>query len=260
LKLSIRNFFRKVPRCVIVYQMGKVGSKTICRSILNLRKFKVYHFHTLNKKKIASTRNDPRNKPQQLDHLKNSEEFIEEYLSKQKPFSVITLVRDPIAKKISGFFEMLHKFIPKPREVDQYETDELIRVFFENYKFLGPGNWFDSEMKKHLGFDIFATPFPKKKGYQIIRTDRFPVLAMKLETTDAVKARALTEFLKVPEISLNPENIAKKKYYSQKYKDFQQKIRFPEEYLDKIYTSKMAMHFYSPDEIAAFRERWSKEE
>jgi len=54
-------------------------------------------------------------------------------------------------------------------------------------------------------------------------TIRFPVLAMKLETTDAVKVRALTKFLKVPEISLIPANIGKNKYYSQKERIFTEK-------------------------------------
>ncbi len=52
-------------------------------------------------------------------------------------------------------------------------------------------------------------------------------------------------------------NVAADKDYSDLYLDFLAAIRPSDEVLDRAYGSDLVRHFYSPEEIASFRARWS---
>ena len=52
-------------------------------------------------------------------------------------------------------------------------------------------------------------------------------------------------------------NTAEDKSYADLYKAFRRELRLPDAYLDRVYGSRSAHHFYSPAELVAFRRKWS---
>jgi len=54
-------------------------------------------------------------------------------------------------------------------------------------------------------------------------------------------------------------NVGENKPYKRIYKKILETLTVPERLLDKIYNSKYAQHFYTDDEIASFKNRWSEE-
>ena len=44
--------------------------------------------------------------------------------------------------------------------------------------------------------------------------------------------------------------------YAENYRRFIETLRPPKDYLDQMYDSRFARHFYSRDEIVSFRARW----
>lgn len=50
--------------------------------------------------------------------------------------------------------------------------------------------------------------------------------------------------------------VSSQKPYAQAYKALKQNIRFDDDFLDMMYNSKYAQHFYTAEELEQFRARW----
>jgi hypothetical protein len=83
------------------------------------------------------------------------------------------------------------------------------------------------------------------------------VLLLRVEDLARVGETVLRSFLGLPDLHLERRNVGKRKYYAASYGEVTRSLRLPEPLLDQIYGSRLARHFYSDQEIAAFRERWS---
>ncbi len=257
---------------LLIFQMGKVGSTTVFRSI-KARQINIptLHIHVLARKtrdeqekvfkKVFSTKHII------SEHLLASE-YVWECLqssSGQGKWKVISLVRDPIARNLSTFIQDVNirqpefGFLEKCRTMEPEElSQELVELFIRTHDHNMPLNWFDMELNKVFQVDVFATDFPKNKGYDIYENEQTEVLLLKLEKLNDCAVEALKKFLDLDEISLINSNIGSKKEYSEIYKAFLDQLVLPDSYLDKMYSSKLATHFYGKDELDGFRNKWSK--
>jgi hypothetical protein len=52
-------------------------------------------------------------------------------------------------------------------------------------------------------------------------------------------------------------NTGDSKEYAQLYKQFLKFIKLGDDYLDRMYNSKYAQHFYETSEIEAFQQKWT---
>jgi len=68
---------------------------------------------------------------------------------------------------------------------------------------------------------------------------------------------AVRDFLGLSAFELVESNTAEDKSYADLYKAFRRQLRLPEAYLDRVYGSRFAHHFYGPAEVDAFRRKWS---
>lgn len=227
---------------VLIYQMGKVGSSTI-KKTLKSEGFQVKHFHYL-KGDFAGT-DDPG-----LLILSIGSEGMKNYRGR-----IITLTRDPVARNLSAFFQNIDMF-----GVDLHnglDIDELIRIFFARYNHRIPLDWFDNEFKVSTEVDIYKYDFPKELGYQTLEYKQKKILILKVELEDVVKKDALGQFFNFNKpLEIQFSNVGSQKEYANIYKLFLKNIRFPSEYLEEAYSSKYVRHFYSEDEINEFRGRW----
>lgn len=136
--------------------------------------------------------------------------------------------------------------------------DEMIKVFMETYHHDEALTWFDVELKQALGVDVFAADFPRQKGYKIYPRAPLEVLTLKLESLNQCARQAFGEFLGINDLHVIEANISSQKDYHRAYKKFQENIKLPGDYLDKMYESQYARHFYTDEEIQSFKTKWRK--
>lgn len=192
---------------------------------------------------------------------------VSKYLRKQldngladKNWKVITLVREPIARNMSAFFQNIERFFPgfsKKYNSGTLAIEEVIETFFNSYPHDLPLHWLDLEIEAVFGIDVFSSEFPRSKGYSIFNNGTIDLLLIRLESLASCYEEALSEFLGVTTEDLASVNMATDKGYYSAYLEFKDAIVFPSEYLEKMYTSKYAKHFYGEQEIHSFRARWS---
>ncbi|RMF29402.1 MAG: hypothetical protein D6759_13910, partial [Chloroflexi bacterium] len=260
-RLHLDTLLGKEP--LIVYQMGKVGSSTVVASLEALSlDSPIYHIHTLTWEGIRSGERIYRaiygdSRPPSFSRMKHL--LASRHLRRQLDrgvrgprWKVITLVRDPIARNISDFFQLIDWWLPHflPRyEAGEATIEEAIATFLERYYHDEPLNWFDIELKASLGIDVFATPFPKSTGYQVYQGEGVDLLVLKLERLDECAPEAFRAFLGVERFELIRANVSSDKMYGDAYRAFVKAIRLPDSYIEQMYTSRYVRHFYSDEEI-----------
>jgi hypothetical protein len=262
---------------IIVYQMGRVGSTTIFQSLkkaFSALKLKqpIYHTHFLTPEGIAffeEIQKSTYGSWEQIPLARKRYILQSYFLSKQltnnrapkKKYKIITLVREPIATNISGFFHNCDLWL---NDLQNYQNnsqsylDKIRERFYQEYPHNVPLTWFDRELKSILDLDVFASEFPKKEGYKIYEGEFFQLLLLKLESLNFCAKQAFKKFLGLEDFILIKSHTANEKKYSNIYGDFMNSMSISEEYLDKMYNSKYTQHFYSPEEIETFKEKWSQ--
>ncbi len=263
---------------ILDYQMGKVGSSTVQASLKALDPDRpVYHVHFLNPSRVREIEQQRKKwfRTDKYGLLRRPwlyEFLFEEIQKKKRHWKVITLIREPIARNLSTFFENLEvtaeqggsryavrsDYYGFDINVDLENLDPLIKLFFERLIHERPLCYFDDEIKYVFGIDVFQSPFPKNPGYRIYRGDNVDMLLIRLENLDQCAAAAFKEFLDSDAFTLVQCNVASEKVYAPLYKELKSRISLPDAYIDKMYDSKYTRHFYSDDEIRGFRERWHR--
>ena len=169
-------------------------------------------------------------------------------------------MRDPVATNVSGLFHN-HLWWPAALKAQCAESspgclDALGRYFLHSYPHDVPDKWFDMEVRALYGVDVYAQPFDPQRGYAVYHSDTADVLLLKLEMLSQA-APAVRDFLGLSAFELVESNTAEDKSYADLYKAFRRQMHLPQGYLDGVYDSRFARHFYSPAELDAFRRKWS---
>jgi hypothetical protein len=186
------------------------------------------------------------------------------------------LVRDPVARNLSTFFQQVKvepiapdggpptewkltsSFFDFELVLRNNDTQALTDLFFERGRHDFPPLWIDREIKGVLGIDVYATDFPRNQGYAIYHSQKADLLLVRLEDLNRCAAQAFQEFLDLAQFSVVSANVGELKGYASFYRALKSSIVFPTSYLDRMYSSDFAKHFYSEAERQAFEARWSK--
>lgn len=245
---------RQVP--ILIFQMGKVGSSSILTSLLEHGLPFTIHIHRLNPKNIdarAATVDDVL----QASHLDSERWIYHNITQSDKPVKYITLVRDPLGRAMSHYFENLSYITGVENAQAVMDLPELQAMFIEKYLWeIIAKDWFDDELKPVSGVDVYETPFDAKAGYSIYQRDNTEVLLLKLEISDEDKQKAIADFVGEPDFKLKRANDTSQKSYAELYRVFRNTLVFPQSVLDKVYSMKMAQHFYTNEEIQKYIEKW----
>ena len=264
---------------LLVYQMGKVGSSTIVAtlkagSFAGSLAMPLFHIHSLTAASIEADERfyfgdqhglfRPSGWPNTV-HLFTSH-YLHRRLAALKggggKWKIITLVREPVARNISGFFESIEyriaNFYPRLESGD-LTMQEMTEHFVNRYSNHDvPLRWFDDEMKVALDVDVFATPFPHEQGYAIYRSAKADVLLLRLESLSNCANAAFREFLGIDQVELINANDARDKAYYPTYRSFVKSVSLPDAYLRRMYDSKYMRHFYTNSEIERFQAQWKR--
>lgn len=289
--------FKKPPKVIIkknippilIYQMGKVGSTSIKFTFQkNKLPNPVYHVHQLtdegiewNLRKNRLHWLENRENDRLDDHTRMYTELYLEYvirdyenykLLRKKidrnlhriPWKIITLVRDPIMREFSNFFFSFHE---RPGLIDkngELLKDESLQALKDQVTHAFQGSkswvltWFDEELKKVFGVDVYDYPFDHEKGYIIIHHDNIEILILKLEELSRSFTPAIFEFIGRKIENLINVNTAGQKQYYQIYRYALENISFDYDFCRKIYDSKFSRHFYTESEREEFISKWTK--
>ncbi|MGB3492748.1 MAG: putative capsular polysaccharide synthesis family protein [Elainellaceae cyanobacterium] len=262
---------RSHDQLILVHQMGKVGSRTVIQSLRrhfrrSQKDIPIFHSHFLNGDRLQHQlkRYETSDMPLKahLVHAQALRCLIDQHQALEtKTWKLITLVRDPIARNVSGFFQNIRSFFPQALYAEtepSYTQKEIEEVFLNRYGHSLPLTWLDEEITSVFGIDPYGSPFPWQQGYQIYRENRVELLLIRLENlTPDTAQQAFKELLGLEGLELKQKNVGDRKHYSDAYKRFQAQVQLPQSYLDRMYDSRYAQQFYSPAERQQFRQRWN---
>ncbi|MDG2112112.1 MAG: putative capsular polysaccharide synthesis family protein [Actinomycetota bacterium] len=263
----LRRATQRDPGAWVVFQMGKVGSTTVADSLEALGdRPHVYHTHFLTPTGIAWAEEQYRSNYARTRALPLH--VIDSILLRERldagatlGWRVVTLLRDPVARNLSSFFQTM--YLDRP-DVDITDTSDaavarLHQRFLDAFDHDFPLRWLDEELGASLGVDPYSATDTGSGGAFILeaRGSRPGLLVLKLERLVADGPAALGGFLDRPEVPLLDANAAESKDYGALYHRFMDTLELPSSYLDRMYESKMARHFYDAEELAGFRSRWT---
>ncbi len=250
---------------IVIYQMGKVGSTTLLRSLQGMELDNpIFHVHTLTGTgrqhgRSAYSASVKAQFPRSM-HL-----LVSDYLGRElrrprgsRRWRFITLVRDLLAQNISSFFQIIDVLVPGLAQGrTRVDMDRLKGAFLEHY---GPdclfNHWFERELGPVLGIDVYASPFPRSQGYRIYRGERVEVLLLRLESLNDCAGEAMKEFLGIEGFRLRNKNLGDTKPYSDLYRRFRETVALPKSHVDAVYALPQARHFYTEEEIEGFKSRY----
>jgi DNA-binding protein Fis len=161
---------------------------------------------------------------------------------------IITLVREPIGRNLSAYFQNLEIFFAndydkKRNTLNQPILEEVMETYINKFDHDKPMRWFDEEIKGILGIDVFAEPFSVDEGYKIYSNENYDLLLIRMESLDASVKKAIHEYLDLDDFELIKTNIGSDKGYSVLYSQVKENIRLPSEYLDRLLSSKYMLKF-----------------
>lgn len=286
-KLYYRIWLRLSPpkNPLLIYTMGKVGSTAVSESLLATdTDYSIQHLHLLvpgrmqadarlYEARMATHRGTALARRLRPTYLWRGDYFNQRVNTLQEDGSkwpVITLVREPVSRNTSSFFQNMELFFGYDyrsellaKSEDEVVSD-LVKLFTDSYLSdssiyrmdADPRTWLDEELGTVFGLDVYEKPFPKSEGYEIYDTQHARVLLMRLEDLNTIAPDALRKFIGLENFQLQRANVGKDKDYSTIYKRFVNAIHFPESYVDSLYDSRYSRHFYTAEELSSFRSRW----
>jgi hypothetical protein len=179
------------------------------------------------------------------------------------PCQIISLVRDPIAFVVSNLFEVPDPTVIDPRSVDgkidpQQALQHLQHKFQRRAGTRYIDAWFDRELKRVFGIDVFAQPFPVDLGYACYQYGRARALVIRLEDLNNHGPQVLAEYLGLNEqLALVRSNTRQTSKDGEAYREVLKHLRLDEATCRDMYSCRIARHFYGPEMIDRFIRRWT---
>ncbi|NDY72478.1 hypothetical protein DO021_12470 [Desulfobacter hydrogenophilus] len=218
---------------VFIYQMGKVGSTSVRESLKMSYSEPIIHGHGFS-----------------YNFHNWMPRYLYRYFQKGNPLDIITMVREPISRNVSHFFQKYDGPLSTPIE-------KLKRKFLESYDHDIADKWFQEHIKKNFGIDVYNKAIPDT-GYQIYENGRIRLLLIKIEAKNKVIESAIRSFLNIEEFVLQAQNVGVEKAYGKLYKEFTQKVKFSEEYISERLSGIYFKHFYDDQTAEAVKKKWGE--
>ena len=155
--------FKKPP--IIILTPGKVGSSTVYKTLKKSQKNSIYHIHRLSKKGIRNSEiehleSDRNSRPLHLIIGKQLRKKLDEYKDEIK---VITIVREPISRAISAFFQNTEFYKSEVEknslQIDEEKALELLLNRLDSSITSQLHEWFDYFLKWKIWTNIFRMLF-----------------------------------------------------------------------------------------------------
>lgn len=181
---------------------------------------------------------------------------------------VLSSVREPVSQWISALFYSAERY-PEKLDPASLTTEEVTRYLTGGkhivFPWLEPGEWWEHddwlrrELGERMGLDVLGTPFDHARGWRVSEGAHARLLHIRQENMHRLP-EAMSEFYGIPAsaVPMLRRNDSGSFPYHEQYLRVREEIRLPGALLDRIYSTALVRHFYTADEIGAFRKRWSE--
>lgn len=276
---NIRAIDPRTP--ILIHQMGKVGSNTIYRSLKNNGTQPIFHTHFLSESGIQAceadikyvSMKDTSTFSNYVSTFRNNVVYRHIITSKairrrfmrhpNKSYRVVTLVRDPIARAISEFFELIWFRYPEMVQENGTVANDDIISLTQNFDWVTKSvneafSWFAREMKPVFGIDVYEHDFHSALGVGEIHQGQVAVLILQLEQL-STNADKIAQFLGMQQpLKLIRANVANEKLSYSAYRQVVRNLKLPKDIVSQIYNTDMMAHFYSESQRVAMIQKWTR--
>lgn len=235
----------------VVYTMGKVASSSVSRAILDAE-LPCHDIHSLAPEYLRRVSQDWLSRGEfPPPHICISMAHRDRLLIKRQKCLYVTLVRDPLSRNLSAFFQNLH--LQKAEIRNEADARKMFSTFQETYGHTIPNTWMDREFGDQLGIDVYKRRFDTEKKHVVLRG--MNTVIFRVDCSDKVKSNVLSRLLGRT-ITVKRENDSDNKEYHEIYKNVQEVAYFAPEFVARMYTSKFSRHFWSLAERQKMAQRW----
>lgn len=227
--------------------MGKVGSSSLESTIPGS-----FHLHSLYNNPPNPLHWELRN----FGYRKRASIYIRNWIRRTiyktgNSIKIITIVRPPMERNVSMFFQALPFWLSvsqsgfksgKNIDARREGFDVLVESFEEYYNHDYCLNWFEQEIAKFSGINVYSKPFDAGKGHVTFSNGKYECLVMSLEKLNN-NEHIISNFIG-EKVQIHSVNAAERKWYADIYKKFRAEYK-PSAYLQKkLFDSKLSKHFF----------------
>ena len=266
--LKTKYIIWKSKEIVIIHTPGHVGSSTVYKSLKGHTSpssalFDIHSLHQRWNTKSPIPSVSARHIVQEAiaDSAKK--------LLKKKKVKLIYIVRDPVSRALSGYFQGFKIWYKKKSLAD-------IKVFNKEFdtiysKITGPefkssflsetvtyqANWIEKEVKPFFDISIEKDLLETHADYHIYKKDNIEMLVLKLEKLNQTFENAIEKFLGI-KVRLVKANSHKGREGAnfEFYSFFKNRFKLPENAVNEIYGQPFVKKFYTTGEIEQFKNTW----
>lgn len=229
--------------CIHLFQMGKVGSKSIEKSLgISGHSKHIMHLHFANEM-ITSYPDCYYSYPEVIRDSSGGILFV-------------TGVREPISRVLSGWIESskshassmnldrLNDLLGDPNSLEKHLEKDIAIIT----------NWFEHNF--YCGLDIFSRPFNQEKGYATISGDRHKLFVYTIEKLDDLWG-ALSTFLGSDLQRAWTNETRLKGSREREILDKISTIKLSQRIVEKAYDNKYSRHFWSSNDINLLKKKYT---
>ncbi len=241
---------------VVIYQMGKVGSSSIEKTLLK-HGVHVIHSHKFTPENVYFYDLSIVSKFKKV--AASIRFFITQYFFKIKACKVITIVRDPIDRNLSQMFHHIDLLIYERTKLDsrrEVSANELFQEIFENdINLKYAEEWFEKEFYRATGFNYQRLEFDIEEGYGLAKQKEKEFLFLRFENLNSLES-VIGDFCKIEDFKLDNTNRSTRKWYSDLYTEFKSHLKVGDESFNLIYNNKFYNKFYG--DVSKAKSKWLK--
>lgn len=249
---AIWDVARELPDPVLIYQMSKVGSSTVYKSLKKEGVGSV-HVHFIAREHWRRVAEMYSNNNTTLPSHFHKGRLLRYWINAtQRQVRVVSLVRDPIARHVSGAFE-----IGNVQGIPTNKSSEALRVLEDQLSALDefeyPFQWFAREIEPTFGVDVLSHPFNRKEGFGRITTDNVDILILRTEQLSTLVPTVLGDFVG-EDLDVQRDRVRT----NQVYTTVKHQLCLSEPTVRRLYDHPWMHHFYTDQDIERFVERWTE--
>jgi hypothetical protein len=260
---KIRNFIKLMKDLlklnkdsVVIYQMGKVGSSSIEKS-LRENGVHVLHMHKVSPSEVHFY------DPSLVDRFKKFRSSIflaiVRVIFKLRACKVITIVRDPMERTLSQMFHHIDLLIysrSRKNSRKEVNANNLFKeIFYNDINTCYAQQWMDSEFNASMEMNYLNCDFDKEKGYGLAESKNKKVLFLRFEDLNSFDS-VIGDFCGVADFELKSANRSGNKWYADLYKSFKNEMLVDKEVFDLMYKNSFYNKFYGDEYLEVKSKRW----
>ena len=82
------------------------------------------------------------------------------------------------------------------------------------------------------------------------------MLVYRIDLERSEQTKLISRFLGIKLDEIRLENSSEDKDYAERYSQFRESVKLPEQYIRRMHDSRFAQHFWSPQELKTAADKW----